>query len=70
MFQNVSSKSIVDPLVFGTCTTTFCSFGQATIRNTLFVVFIKVEVLKTLTKKRPLITLEINKAIERPSFIR
>jgi hypothetical protein len=71
MFQNnVSSKSIVDALVFGTCTTSFCSSGEATIRNTLFMVFIEVKVLKTLTKKRPLTTLEVSITIERPSFIR
>jgi len=60
MFQNVSSKSIVDALVFSTCTMSFCSSGEATIRNTLFVVFIEVEVLKTLTKERSLTTLEVN----------
>jgi hypothetical protein len=34
------------------------------------MVFIEVEVVKTLTKKRPLTILEVNIAVERPSFIR
>jgi hypothetical protein len=59
IFQNVFSKSIVDPLVFGTCTKTFCSSEHVTISNTLFMVFIEVEVVKKLTEERSLITLEV-----------
>jgi hypothetical protein len=55
----VFSKSIVDPLVFGTCTKTFCSSEHVTISNTLFMVFIEIEVVKKLTEERSLITLEV-----------
>jgi len=69
MFQNVFSKSIVDPLVFGTCTNTFSSFAKVTISNTLFMVFIEVKVVKTLTQERSSTTLEVNIVAALPSFL-
>ncbi len=43
---------------------------KTTIGNTLFMVFTKVEVVKTLAKERPTIILEVSIGVERPSFIR
>ncbi len=55
---------------FGKCIKTFSSFAKTKIGNTLFMVFIEVKVVKTLTEERLPTTLEVDIAVERPSFIR
>jgi hypothetical protein len=55
---------------FGKCIKTFSSFAKTKIGNTLFMVFIEVKVVKTLTEERLPTTLEVDIAVERPSLIR
>jgi hypothetical protein len=57
MFHNVFSRLIMGPLVFGSCTKAFSLSIKAVVDEVLFMVFswfVKIEVAKTLIKKKNL----------------